>query len=79
MADIKQAALWMQEGSGVRRAKWPPVYRWKEHRSFPMVELHCPDKKKQDAIFGLEDLLADDWELVSVDDKVSKGAADVKS
>ena len=63
MADIKQAAKWIQEGKKVRRAKWPPMYFWAEHSSLPMVELHCANGTKQDAMFGAEELLADDWQI----------------
>jgi hypothetical protein len=63
MADIKQAAEWMEQGHSVRRKGWPPGYYWKEHRSLPMVELHSANGTKQDAMFGVSDLLASNWEI----------------
>jgi|GEM_PF-3495460 hypothetical protein len=63
MADIKQAAKWMQEGKRVRRPKWPPLYWWLIPKRFPVVQLHSPKGATQDAMMGADELLAEDWEI----------------
>lgn len=65
MADIKQAAKWMQEDKRIRRTIWPPLYVWRViARQPPVVTLALGDfGPKQDAMFGIDDLLADDWEI----------------
>ena len=58
MADIKQAAKWMQEGEKVRRPVW-------YGKLCCYVEGHrilYSDKEIYDMY--IKDLLADDWELV---------------
>lgn len=75
MADIKQAAKWMQEGKRVRRNH--PTWKGKAtgfedvpqaHKKFTTF-IECDDKKR---IFGdagvpislmIDSLLADDWEI----------------
>ena len=63
MADIKQAAKWMQEGKRVRRKGWleEELYlylpegddeAWAEHPSYHYT-----------ADYTMQDLLADDWEI----------------
>lgn len=64
MADIKQAAKWMQEGNKVRRVIWPSGYYWLPWGDHVLIELHAPLQEPKDALFGFDDLLADDWEIV---------------
>jgi hypothetical protein len=60
MADIKQAAKWMQEGKQVKRAAW---------RNSPVLLHVCErygkvhDELNRKADFTAFELLADDWEI----------------
>lgn len=72
MADIKQAAKWMQEGKLVRRPSWPPLHCIGEDNSDRgtargMIAYwhNVSDAKdaKKAKIIIFSDLLADDWEL----------------
>ena len=57
MADIKQAAKWMDEGKRVKRREWKAVYEAQD-------AIYMPVKWDQhDAPFSIQDLLADDWEI----------------
>jgi hypothetical protein len=56
MADIKQAAKWMQEGKKVRRSTWEAGYCHAPH-----VKVIDEDDKKTS--FFVNELLADDWEI----------------
>ena len=59
MADIKQAAKWMQEGLVVTRpSKWDSMRAGEEPRR--TVEFV---RQKALAYFTVSDLLADDWEI----------------
>ena len=57
MADIKQAAEWMQEGYTVTRPKWPNYHLDSGGDSVWHRE------RNDWAYFDIEDLLADDWEI----------------
>ena len=60
MADIKQAAKWMQEKKIVRRKAWP---QW-VIRSIGGDGVIVLDRNESDASnFELIDLLANDWEI----------------
>jgi hypothetical protein len=59
MADIKQAAKWMQEGKVVRRAEIPYWEIYQGDRTG-----HVMNGANDDAQFRPDDLLADDWEIV---------------
>jgi len=72
MADIKQAAKWMQEGKSVRRASWPDgelaVYTELSDTQMTMVITKprifaqvLPVTKILS--IRLESILADDWEI----------------
>jgi hypothetical protein len=60
MADIKQAARWMQESYGVQRAEFKDgpndVYLFRE-------DLGIVNGNLEILVFTLGDLLADDWEV----------------
>ena len=58
MADIKQAAKWMQEGKHVRR-EGRDKYVWERGRG---IYIGSEDEGEVKA-FTSADLLADDWEL----------------
>jgi len=60
MADIKQAAKWMQEGKEVHRATWgtSPV---RLHICKPTAKVHDDLDRKAD--FTALELLAEDWEI----------------
>lgn len=56
MADIKQAAKWMKEGKKVRRADTDFV--WDADTEFV-------SDQNGDECMHIDDLLADDWEVVA--------------
>ena len=60
MADIKQAAEWMQQGEAVKRASWgdSPV---RLHVCNPWEKVHDDLDRKAD--FTALELLAEDWEV----------------
>lgn len=58
MADIKQAAKWIDEGHVVRRAPWLYEGRWDGIR-----KANTPDGLMGRVGLNLSDLLADDWEI----------------
>jgi urease gamma subunit len=60
MADIKQAAKWMQEGKKVRREESMDgcAYMLSKH------SIRVVFDSEHTAIFFNDDLLADDWEVV---------------
>ena len=65
MADIKQAAKWMQLGKHVRRSAWlkeqPNWYSdWNE-----CIDLDGRSAWPDDALVECTDLLADDWEIAN--------------
>lgn len=60
MADIKQAARWMQEGKLVRRGDWEAKYGV-INKAF-LIRWVNGDKNAT-APFSVYDLLADDWEI----------------
>ena len=74
MADIKQAAKWMQEGRTVRRTSAFSLAIWRENYTIEYADdpLKWDEDAREDAnpddfedaVFDCEDLLADDWELV---------------
>ena len=61
MADIKQAAKWMQEGRTVKRSSTERYWcvPWEPHRF--SYSVCCADGGEHTLDFS--DLLADDWEL----------------
>ena len=60
MADIKQAAKWMQEGKVVHRSSWggSPV---KLHVCYPWEKVR--DDQEKSSMFSAVELLAEDWEI----------------
>lgn len=66
MADIKQAALWMKEGKGVRRPQINGFLSgvWDESAEFMDSITQVIDAAEYPYDFSLDDLLANDWELV---------------
>jgi len=78
MADIKQAALWMQEGKRVRRTAWSSSNPELELSSVPAdiifdipgggygegVDCVVNAKRNLHMFFSTIALLADDWEIV---------------
>jgi hypothetical protein len=60
MADIKQAAKWMEEGYAVQRNEFQDgpndAYIWRDDTGITNLNLH-------ELMFTLGDLLADDWQL----------------
>ena len=73
MADIKQAAKWMEEGRSVRRSSWPSLGAKNNQRPWWMPWRHSHSPEKIIAGRGWDDftvpsvnpidLLADDWEI----------------
>lgn len=66
MADIKQAAKWMQEGRKVRRSTRSFIWQdWKGRKRPYAVRLirRADGINIHAANFGIEDILADDWEI----------------
>lgn len=64
MANIQQAAKWMNEGEHVRRSIWPLSCYWFVSKKFNrMVRLRCGDGSMQDALIGSDDMLAEDFEI----------------
>lgn len=62
MADIKQAAKWMQEGKRVRRPSWPR-YEYLEANGDDRPVMYWRRFKESARVPCLRDLLADDWEI----------------
>jgi hypothetical protein len=60
MADIIQAARWMQEGKRVKRAEWEAEYGV-ANKAFLIRWLN--GNRETHAPFSVQDLLATDWEL----------------
>lgn len=60
MADIKQAAQWMNEGKKVRRKGWADGVYY--HAPFK-IKVHNPSRPDENGYFWPCDLLADDWEI----------------
>lgn len=62
MADIKQAAKWMQEGFGVQRAEFKDgpndMYLFRE-------DMGIVNENLESLVFTAGDLLADDWEIAN--------------
>lgn len=60
MANIQQAAKWMQEGLGVQRKEFKDgpndVYLFRE-------DMGIVNENLETLVFTLGDLLADDWEI----------------
>lgn len=56
MADIRQAARWMQEGKKVKRSLWEQGY-------VKADGARTIDEDGKPTRFWLPELLADDWEL----------------
>jgi hypothetical protein len=73
MADIKQAAKWMQEGKKVRRTVYGPEQRHgiPDPKAHPLFPSHiCADEHQRltcneglPVVLLLSALLADDWEI----------------
>jgi hypothetical protein len=64
MADIRQAARWMDEEKSVRRRDWSSLVRISIHLGLLKIMLTYADSEESLAAwFSLEDLLADDWEI----------------
>ena len=63
MADIKQAAKWMEEGRLVKRPGWFKNFSYKADDA-PYPNVVCSDGSDMDEEgLQLRDLLAEDWEL----------------
>ncbi len=60
MADIKQAALWMEDGEIVRRKNFFPGFGYKKEGR---KGINTTDNNIDMEPFELTDLLADDWEI----------------
>ena len=60
MADIKQAAKWMQEGKVVKRTAWG-TSKCRLHVCHPWEKIH--DDLDRIAEFTAIELFADDWEI----------------
>ena len=67
MADIKQAAKWMQEGKRVRRPQLhPPISMGIVANGVPRIYVRGvvrPTSVQDSAPFDVEDFLAEDWEI----------------
>lgn len=76
MADIKQAAKWLKQGFRVRRFIWadghylrfaafsrPPQFLWDRYEDNDPDD--APASIWVGRTFMMDDLLADDWEVVS--------------
>jgi len=67
VADIKQAAIWMQQGKHVGRLVWDDSIGWEDDALVWRCDNHDPehgpcDLNGAEFIPELEDLLAEDWE-----------------
>ena len=60
MADIKQAAKWMQEGQRVRRPSFFGDFAYIKGRGNSIDTI---DHNPEDEPLNITDLLADDWEI----------------
>lgn len=64
MADIKQAAVWMQEGKSVTRLNVPWSFSIEDAPDLrACVKIDQDEDGDDDAWFSIEDLLANDWEI----------------
>ena len=69
MADVKQAAKWMQEGKGVTRPVSEFIADSGKRIRFVMTDLgfvecrDCCKDHEQKPMLVADDLLADDWEI----------------
>jgi hypothetical protein len=66
MSDIKQAAKWMQEGKRVRRPRLDRTISIGKIEGWIRVYVRGvvrPLDMQESAPFGIEDLIAEDWEI----------------
>jgi hypothetical protein len=70
MADIKQAAKWLQEGKNVRRSSWTE-YEWtgmldgddEDDPEARVALFYCETGQELVSAMFASDLLAEDWEI----------------
>ena len=67
MAGIQQAAKWMEEGKRVRRAHWMAHIHRPDHLWKIQLTYDGNIRPTENAYFGIDDLLADDWQIVTED------------
>ena len=64
MADIKQAAKWMQEGKRVKRISFPRMYPWEIDGDSNLSAIQSVmEDGYADSLLTTDDLLAEDWEI----------------
>lgn len=61
MADIKQAAKWMQEGKRVRVKDWDD--EWPSLESADGCIIHSKKPPRKAPELDVDDLLSNDWEI----------------
>ena len=62
MADIKQAAKWLQDGESIKRSAWEKLTIHEAADECGTLYI-CSDNDYERIYLDSEDLLADDWEI----------------